>query len=311
MLVGWLSEDEGAPITAVGGKKGVQGKNVGDVLDPAKGPVNHGGGESLVEEEGGYFGGSFVEVGLIDWIGDREPDRMESSLYRKWGLGHSDCIAGGEWAQCKFVVVASERAWVPSDSCTNEAVLVVTHGCCREGEFEFLPASALVQIHEEGAEGSLGPVPDCAASAAAVSGSVDKHLEIPLSFRVSYHSLRDPTLLIFGHPVWRGAGRSEDLLVGLLLGLAKLAINRSRQQAVEGVIMADCLPLFRGYVHAWVSLEKVCTGTLDAFPERALLQLDAAPQAALAPITVTLQLVLTEPPADGLHQAASLASSLT
>eukprot|EP00061_Rhincodon_typus_P017128 g45687.t1 len=31
-----------------------------------------------------------------------------------------------------------------------------------------------------------------------------------------------PTLLIFRHPVRRGAGGSEDLLVGLLLGLAKL-----------------------------------------------------------------------------------------
>eukprot|EP00061_Rhincodon_typus_P014802 g42104.t1 len=42
-----------------------------------------------------------------------------------------------------------------------------------------------------------------------------------------------PMLLIFGHPVRRGAGRPDDLLVGLFLGLAKLVINRSRQRAVE------------------------------------------------------------------------------
>eukprot|EP00061_Rhincodon_typus_P018409 g47574.t1 len=36
-----------------------------------------------------------------------------------------------------------------------------------------------------------------------------------------------PTLLIFGYPVWRRADRSVDLLMGLPLDLAKLAINRS------------------------------------------------------------------------------------
>eukprot|EP00061_Rhincodon_typus_P010851 g35446.t1 len=79
-----------------------------------------------------------------------------------------------------------------------------------------------------------------------------------------------PMLLIFGHPVWRRVGRSKDFRVGRLLGLAKLVINRFRQWAMEGVIIADCLPLFRGYVRAWVSLEKghtVCTGALDAFWE--------------------------------------------
>eukprot|EP00061_Rhincodon_typus_P018406 g47568.t1 len=44
----------------------------------------------------------------------------------------------------------------------------------------------------------------------------------PLVFLVALQ----PMLLIFGHPVQRGADKTEDLLVGLLLGLAKLAINR-------------------------------------------------------------------------------------
>eukprot|EP00061_Rhincodon_typus_P014810 g42114.t1 len=79
-----------------------------------------------------------------------------------------------------------------------------------------------------------------------------------------------PTLLIFGHLVWREMGRSEDLLMGLLLGLAKLVINRSRQRAVEGVMTANCLPLFRSYFRAWVSLEcehTVSIKTLNAFRE--------------------------------------------
>eukprot|EP00061_Rhincodon_typus_P009728 g33446.t1 len=79
-----------------------------------------------------------------------------------------------------------------------------------------------------------------------------------------------PMPLIFGHLVWRRAGRSEDFLTGLLLGLAKLVINRFRQWAMEGVIIANCPPLFRGYVRARVSLEKghaACTGALDTFRE--------------------------------------------
>eukprot|EP00061_Rhincodon_typus_P006735 g27705.t1 len=80
-------------------------------------------------------------------------------------------------------------------------------------------------------------------------------------------------LLIFGYMVQGvgGASWSEDLLVGLHLDLAKLAINRSRPRAVEVFVMADCLPLFCGYVRARVSLETEyagCTDALNAFRER-------------------------------------------
>eukprot|EP00061_Rhincodon_typus_P017279 g45905.t1 len=54
----------------------------------------------------------------------------------------------------------------------------------------------------------------------------------------------------------RQANWPDDLLMGLLLGLAKLAIIRSRQRAMVRVVMANCLPLFCGYIRAWVSLEK-------------------------------------------------------
>eukprot|EP00061_Rhincodon_typus_P016285 g44416.t1 len=39
-----------------------------------------------------------------------------------------------------------------------------------------------------------------------------------------------PTLLIFGHPVWRGRAGQRISLVGLLLGLAKLVINKRQQE---------------------------------------------------------------------------------
>eukprot|EP00061_Rhincodon_typus_P010857 g35456.t1 len=81
---------------------------------------------------------------------------------------------------------------------------------------------------------------------------------------------RLPMLLIFGHLIWRGAGRLEELLMGLLLGLDKLGINRSKQWAVGAVICADCLSLFHSYVRALVSLEKehvVSTDILHDFRE--------------------------------------------
>eukprot|EP00061_Rhincodon_typus_P011420 g36405.t1 len=45
--------------------------------------------------------------------------------------------------------------------------------------------------------------------------------------------------------LWVLVRKGADLLVGLLLDLAMLVINRSRQWAMEGVISAHCLPLLR------------------------------------------------------------------
>eukprot|EP00061_Rhincodon_typus_P007598 g29446.t1 len=84
------------------------------------------------------------------------------------------------------------------------------------------------------------------------AGACAPQPELPPEHRPSPLLLVTLQLLIFGHQVRRGTGGSEDPLVGLLLGLAKLIFNRSRQRAVEGFIYTDCLPLFR----ARVSLEK-------------------------------------------------------
>ncbi|XP_078277094.1 protein turtle homolog A-like [Rhinoraja longicauda] len=62
-------------------------------------------------------------------------------------------------------------------------------------------------------------------------------------------------------------GESVGALVGLLPGLAKLAICGSRCQAEEGSARADCRPLLWGHVHAWVSLPKdhaVSTDTMGS-----------------------------------------------
>eukprot|EP00061_Rhincodon_typus_P005600 g25303.t1 len=44
------------------------------------------------------------------------------------------------------------------------------------------------------------------------------------------------TLLIYGHPVQGWVDKFMNLLVAFLLGLAKMAINRSKQRAKEGLI---------------------------------------------------------------------------
>eukprot|EP00061_Rhincodon_typus_P006351 g26910.t1 len=62
---GMVGEDMGNPVTVAGGKRGDEGRNVGDGSDLVEGPVDNGAGESLVEEEGGHFRGSLVKVGLI------------------------------------------------------------------------------------------------------------------------------------------------------------------------------------------------------------------------------------------------------
>eukprot|EP00061_Rhincodon_typus_P011423 g36413.t1 len=104
-------------------------------------------------------------------------------------------------------------------------------------------------------------------------------------------------MTLHGHLVQRGAGRLEDLLVGLLLGLAKLTINRSRQQVVEGAILADCPLLFCGYVRARVSLAKkhvMFTNTLDVFRERSSPGGDKKGRTGVSLILFPLELALME-----------------
>eukprot|EP00061_Rhincodon_typus_P013753 g40325.t1 len=59
---GMVGKDKGYPITVVEGKRGSEGRSVGDVSDLVEGPVDNGAGESLDEEEGGHFGSSLVDI---------------------------------------------------------------------------------------------------------------------------------------------------------------------------------------------------------------------------------------------------------
>eukprot|EP00061_Rhincodon_typus_P011772 g37041.t1 len=75
---GMFGRDKGNPIAAAGGKRRGEGRSVGDVSDPIEGPADNGAGELLLEEEGGHFGGSLVEVGLIGTY------VMETEELREW-----------------------------------------------------------------------------------------------------------------------------------------------------------------------------------------------------------------------------------
>eukprot|EP00061_Rhincodon_typus_P000766 g12682.t1 len=75
---GMVGYDKGNPIAAAGGKRRGEGGNARDGLDPVEGPVDNGAGKSSVEEEGGHFGGSLVEVGLIGTYA------METEELREW-----------------------------------------------------------------------------------------------------------------------------------------------------------------------------------------------------------------------------------
>eukprot|EP00061_Rhincodon_typus_P011242 g36121.t1 len=58
---GMVGEGKGNPIAVAGRKRSGEGRSAGDGSDLVEGPVNNGAGESLVEEEGGHFGGFLVE----------------------------------------------------------------------------------------------------------------------------------------------------------------------------------------------------------------------------------------------------------
>eukprot|EP00061_Rhincodon_typus_P003456 g20125.t1 len=59
--VAMIGEYKANPIAVAGGKRRGKGGSTKDGSDPVDGPVNNGAGEYLIEEEGGYFGGSLVE----------------------------------------------------------------------------------------------------------------------------------------------------------------------------------------------------------------------------------------------------------
>eukprot|EP00061_Rhincodon_typus_P009735 g33460.t1 len=62
---GMVGKDKGIPIAVAEGERGCEGQSAGDGSDLVEGPVDSGAGESPIEEEGGYFGGFVVKVGII------------------------------------------------------------------------------------------------------------------------------------------------------------------------------------------------------------------------------------------------------
>eukprot|EP00061_Rhincodon_typus_P017047 g45573.t1 len=68
---------KGNPIAFAGGKRMGESGSAGDGSDPVEGPVDNGTEKSSVEEGGGHFGGSLVELGLIGTYGTEMEEMKE------------------------------------------------------------------------------------------------------------------------------------------------------------------------------------------------------------------------------------------
>ncbi|CAM5093565.1 unnamed protein product [Eretmochelys imbricata] len=79
-----------------------------------------------------------------------------------------------------------------------------------------------------------------------------------------------PHLFIYTLPI-RGPTKSRDLLVNLLLALAKIAIYKTREGRLANEASCDCVAVFRSSVHSRIRAEflwAASTNSLDAFEER-------------------------------------------
>ncbi|CAM5144800.1 unnamed protein product [Eretmochelys imbricata] len=79
-----------------------------------------------------------------------------------------------------------------------------------------------------------------------------------------------PHLFIYTLPI-RGPTKSRDLLVNLLLALAKTAIYKTRQRRLANEASCDCRAIFRSSVHSRIRAEflwTASTDSLDTFEEQ-------------------------------------------
>ncbi|CAM4546856.1 unnamed protein product [Lepidochelys olivacea] len=79
-----------------------------------------------------------------------------------------------------------------------------------------------------------------------------------------------PHLFIYTLPI-RGPTKSRDLLVNLLLALAKTAIYKTRERRLAHETSCDCRAFFQSSVHSRIRAEflwAASTDSLDAFEEQ-------------------------------------------
>ncbi|CAM5110928.1 unnamed protein product [Natator depressus] len=82
-----------------------------------------------------------------------------------------------------------------------------------------------------------------------------------------------PHLFIYARPIC-GLTKSWDLLVNLLLALAKMAIYKTRERRLADGVSCDCGAIFRFSVHSCIRVEflwAASTNSLDAFEEQWVL----------------------------------------
>ncbi|CAM5145535.1 unnamed protein product [Natator depressus] len=79
-----------------------------------------------------------------------------------------------------------------------------------------------------------------------------------------------PHLFIYALPI-RGLTKSRDLVVNLILALAKTAISKTRERRLADGVSCDCAAVFRSSVRSRIRVEFLwvaSTDSLDAFEER-------------------------------------------
>ncbi|CAM4549132.1 unnamed protein product [Caretta caretta] len=88
-----------------------------------------------------------------------------------------------------------------------------------------------------------------------------------------------PHLLIYALTI-HGPTKSQDLLVNLLLTLAKMAIYKTRERRSANGVSCDCGAYFRSSIHSCIQAEflwAASTDSLDAFEEQWALSLLGVP----------------------------------
>ncbi|CAM5139611.1 unnamed protein product [Eretmochelys imbricata] len=79
-------------------------------------------------------------------------------------------------------------------------------------------------------------------------------LNIMLCFRLHF----SPHLLIYALPIC-GPTKSRDLLVNLLLALAKMAIYKTRERKLADEVSCDCGAYFRSFICSCIRAEFLCS----------------------------------------------------
>ncbi|CAM4531143.1 unnamed protein product [Caretta caretta] len=80
------------------------------------------------------------------------------------------------------------------------------------------------------------------------------HFQLFLDLLMHFWLHFSPHLLIYSHPI-HGPTKSRDLLINLLLAMAKVAIYNTRERMLAEGVLCDCGAYFRSSLHSRIRAE--------------------------------------------------------